>query len=153
MLRQTDVLLLLGLRLWNASTARDGTWELPLKPLRRVSSVGVLQGRSEEEDTTRILGRCACKRVPAYQLTHTEPLPTQVENWCGIKRVAGGTKKRKSLVNRRPAKTIIDPRIAIGKRPEGCPPVNPPGSAPIAIPSSCSTEPLKKARVAFASDC
>ena len=73
-------LLLLGLRLWNASTARDGTWEPPQKPLRRVSNVGVLQGRSEEEDTTRILGRCACKRVPAYQLTHTKSLAYPSEN-------------------------------------------------------------------------
>ena len=67
-------LLLLGLRLWNASAARDGTWERPLSFLRRNPKVGVLQGRSEEEDTTRILGQCACKRVPAYQLTHTKSL-------------------------------------------------------------------------------
>ena len=50
-------MLLLGLRLWNASAARDGTWERPrLSFLRRNLSAGVLQGRSEEEDTTRILG-------------------------------------------------------------------------------------------------
>ena len=80
------LLFLLGLRLWDAITARDWHLGTPTEPSIKKSMCG---GVTRPVDTTRILGRCACKRVPAYhQLTHTEPSrPPKLKLWCGKQRI------------------------------------------------------------------
>ena len=100
--RQTDntaevlfaCLLLFGLRLWNASTARDGTWELPLSILKRLRQCGCVArpvGRRRHYADSRSMRVQTRTNLPAH--SH-KPLPTQVENWCGIRTGNEGTKKK-----------------------------------------------------------
>ena len=67
--------LLLGLRLWNASTARDGTWERPLSFLKRNHQLGLpAPGMSTRCDHRRLVaGGHKLLRLFFYQVKFRSP--------------------------------------------------------------------------------
>ena len=98
-----------------AIVARDGTWELPLKFPRKPHSGRVARPveRRKHYTDSRSMRVQTRAGLPAH--SHRTLAPTQIKNWCGIRRVTSANVESRTETTRGSTKNYPSATHFVGK--------------------------------------